>query len=321
MENHLIERYIQQFETTLGNDSKRKDIVQELRSNIDEMLEAYDVQDEAAVRAVLTELGDPIKLAYSYSGKPYSLISGQYFTVYKMVLKYVAFAVLLGAIVAAIVNIVMGIPSEDRFQALYDIVPSLLAAVGAVTVIFYFIERSGKSLDSKAWQIEDLPEFISKSKIIPLSEAITGLVISTIFYFVGVLAPRIPIEAIYIEGMPLRIFDYSAWLNIIPFFTLIYVASLVKHIVMLLVRKYGLKVGLTTIVVDLIQLATFAWLILKSPMFDNAALNALNEQIKNPWSLDRQKYFLLGIFTVIYIIEIVVVSIKSFKAERNKLAL
>lgn len=315
MNADLMERYIYQFEEALGQHKNRADIVKELRSNLNDMMDSYENVDEEAVKAVLQDLGDPEQLAYSYMGKPFSLISGRYFAAYKTVLKIVLSAVTLGLVISLLLGLILENAGIRSFAGLFELVPAWLSAIGAVTVIFYFVEKSGQENEIEAWTVDQLPDLKKRSRRIPLSDPIAGLIISTLFFLAVTIAPQLFKYVVIVDGVPLKIFDFAQWDLLLPAFSLLYVSSLLKNIIMLVVRQYGKTVALTTVLVDLVQIGLSGWLILKSPLFDEAGLAALSVQLGNTLSLSNQKQYLFGIFVVIFVIEMVSVCFKSFRKE------
>ena len=313
MNSDWIERYISQFEEALGQNSNRADIVKELRSNLSDMLEANENADEERVKAVLSELGDPEQLAYSYMGKPFALISGRYFTAYKIVLKIVLSAVTLGLVISLLIGLIFENTGIQALEGALELIPAWLSAIGAVTLIFYFIEKSGQDVDLEAWSVEKLPELKKHTKRIALSEPVGGLIASTLFYLAVMLAPQLFKYLVIIDGVPFRIFNFAQWDSLIPLFSLLFVSSLLKNIVLLLVRQYGQTVALTTVLVDLFQISLIGWLILKAPLFDEAALATLGANFGEMISISHQKQLLLAVFVVIFMIEIVSVCVKSFR--------
>ncbi len=77
----LTDRYVETAMRTVP-EGQRADLAAELRASIDDQLEARVAQGElrdAAERAVLTDLGDPEKLAADYTDRPLWLIGPRYY--------------------------------------------------------------------------------------------------------------------------------------------------------------------------------------------------------------------------------------------------
>lgn len=144
---------------------QRQDVAAELRGSIADAVEARTSQGdapEAAERAVLVELGDPMRLASGYSGRPLSLIGPAFYPEYIRLLR------LLLSIVVPIIAVVVGGATAIAGASPWDVVASAIGSafsVGVqlafwVTVVFALIERSGAQPRTTAseWNLDDLPE-------------------------------------------------------------------------------------------------------------------------------------------------------------------
>lgn len=162
----LTERYIDAAMRSVP-ERQRPDLAQELRGSIDDQIEARiesGEEPEAAERAVLTELGDPDKLAAGYTDRPLYLIGPKYFLTWWRLLKLllwivpasVAFAVALGQALAgepggSIVGTTIGITLTVAVQLCFW-----------VTLVFAFMEyweaRTGTKTEIGEWTVDNLPE-------------------------------------------------------------------------------------------------------------------------------------------------------------------
>ena len=160
----LTDRYVAAALRRVPAD-QRDDAEQQLRRDIDDAVQARTTRGEeadAAERAVLVELGDPIRLAVEYSGRPLYLIGPAFYPDYIRLLR------LLLSIVVPIIAIVVGAASVIAGADPWTIV---LAAAGSafsvgvqlafwVTLVFALIDRSGAQPRplSSDWDLDDLPE-------------------------------------------------------------------------------------------------------------------------------------------------------------------
>ena len=106
MSNDLIDRYVGATLRTVP-ESQRSDIEAELRASIEDALEARmeaGVDADTAKRDVLTEMGDPDRLAAGYTGRPGYLIGPALFFDYKRFLTALLVTVvpIVVAVVAAV---------------------------------------------------------------------------------------------------------------------------------------------------------------------------------------------------------------------------
>jgi hypothetical protein len=141
---------------------------------------------ETAERTVLHELGDPMRLSATYSGRILSLIGPAFYPEYIRLLR------LLLSIVVPIVIVVLGFATALSGESLWSVI---LAAVGSgfmvsiqiafwVTLVFAVIDR--RTTDSSAvtseWDLDDLPEMtVNRIGIGDTSASITGLSLLVLF--------------------------------------------------------------------------------------------------------------------------------------------
>jgi hypothetical protein len=144
---------------------QRDDVAAELRGSITDAVEARLARGEdpdAAERAALVELGDPMRLAAEYAGRPLYLIGPAFYPDYVRLLR------LLLSIVVPIVAVVVGAASAIGGASPWNV---LLSAFGSafsvgvqlafwVTLVFALIDRSGAQprTTTPEWDLDDLPE-------------------------------------------------------------------------------------------------------------------------------------------------------------------
>ena len=119
----LTDRYVAAALTGVQAD-QRADVAAELRVSIADAIDARTAHGESpdtAERAVLPELGDPMRLAAEYSGRPLYLIGPAFYPDYVSLLR------LLLSIVVPIIAIVVGAASAVSGAGSLDV---LLAALG-----------------------------------------------------------------------------------------------------------------------------------------------------------------------------------------------
>jgi hypothetical protein len=162
----LAERYVAAAMRTVP-EAQRSDLAAELRGSIDDQIEARVAEGEtpeAAERAVLTDLGDPDKLAAGYTERPLYLIGPAYFLDWWRLLKLLLWVVLPSA--AFGVSLAQVLAGADSIGVVIGtVVPVLLSVtvhLGFWTVmVFAIVERSAKG-DRKTpftpWSVDQLPE-------------------------------------------------------------------------------------------------------------------------------------------------------------------
>lgn len=194
----LTDRYVDAAMRTVP-DKQRDDLATELRASIDDQVEARLEQGEsrdAAERAVLTDLGDPDKLAAQYTDRPLWLIGPRFYLTWWRLLKLLwtivpvcaAFGVALGQTLAG----------ESFGEIVGNVAAVTLSVVVHIgfwtTLVFFIVERSERGVDSgfvSAWTPDDLPE--PKERRASLGDLVASLVFLAIAagailwdHFVGV---------------------------------------------------------------------------------------------------------------------------------------
>jgi hypothetical protein len=158
------ERYVAAAMRTVP-EAQRADLGAELRGSIDDQIDARVDNGEAfdeAEKAVLTELGDPEKLAAGYTDRKLSLIGPRYYLDWWRLLK------LLWAIVpvCAVVGVSIGMTiAGEGFGAIMGTVWSVLISsivhVGFwTTLVFVIVERTEAHANRGVgtWTLEQLPQ-------------------------------------------------------------------------------------------------------------------------------------------------------------------
>lgn len=170
-------------------EEKRADVNVKLRQLIDtSVLERMSRGEdpETAERLVLRELGDPMRVSATYSGRSLSLIGPGFYPEYIRLLK------LLVSIVVPIVTVVVGVTTALTGESVWGVV---LAALGSgfmvgiqvafwITLVFAVIDRrtTDDSSVTSEWDFDDLPE-ITENRI-GLGDtlaSITGLSLLVLF--------------------------------------------------------------------------------------------------------------------------------------------
>jgi hypothetical protein len=162
---------------------KRADVGEELRQLIDASVMqrlARGEDPQTAEQLALRELGDPMRVSATYSGRSLSLIGPTFYPEYIRLLR------LLLSIVVPIVTVVVGFTSALSGENLWGV---FLAAVGSgfmvgiqvafwVTLVFAVIDRRTTDPNSVTsdWDLDDLPEVsVNRIGLGDTLASITGL--------------------------------------------------------------------------------------------------------------------------------------------------
>lgn len=195
----LTDRYIDAAMRTVP-EKQRADLAAELRASIDDQidarLEAGMMRDEAE-RAVLTDLGDPDKLAADYTDRPLYLIGPRYFLAWWRLLK-----VLLAIVPAcAVVGVVLGMslaqmPIGEIVGTAWGVLVGVVVhVVFWTTLVFFIVERNARGADVGfvgEWTLDRLPEVRESGA--KLSDLVASLVLLAVAggavlwdHFIGVV--------------------------------------------------------------------------------------------------------------------------------------
>jgi len=174
----LIDRYVDAAMRTVP-EAQRADLAAELRASIDDQVEARIEQGEprdTAERAVLTELGDPDKLAAGYTDRPLWLVGPRYFLDWWRLLKLLLYIV--PACAAFGVSLAMVLDGASFGEIIGALVPLLLSVVVHLafwtTLVFVILERTGhETMTGQPWTPDQLPE--PRQKGVGLGDMITSL--------------------------------------------------------------------------------------------------------------------------------------------------
>lgn len=173
--NTLTERYVHAVVRRIPAD-QRDDVAQELRATITDAVEAREGKAVASggdrpapERAVLMEMGDPIRLAARYADRPLTLIGPTLYPTYLRLLTLLLSTV--APLVTAVLVIVEVVEGNSAGSAIGAGIGGLLT-VGAqifawLTVIFALIERAQHRAGTPAtdtWTPDDLPEIRSTDR-------------------------------------------------------------------------------------------------------------------------------------------------------------
>ncbi|MHC2999707.1 permease prefix domain 1-containing protein [Microbacterium sp. HJ5] len=161
----LTDRYVDAAMRTVP-EAQRTDLATELRGSIDDQIEARVAEGdapEAAERAVLTELGDPDKLAAGYTDRPLWLVGPRYYLQWWRLLKLLLWIVIPCAVFGVSLAMVL---DGATFGEIMGAIWPLALTVGVhlafwTTLVFVIVERTEgreKSMPFEEWTVDQLPE-------------------------------------------------------------------------------------------------------------------------------------------------------------------
>ncbi|HET7143088.1 MAG TPA: hypothetical protein VFI68_03615, partial [Anaerolineales bacterium] len=209
----LIDRYVTEVGRRLPLVKGRKDIENELRSTLEDMLEDRSQKsgkpaDEAMEVELLKEYGAPQKVAETYNPTPY-LIGPRLFPKFLIILKIVIAAVALGLTIATGIQIMTQSPmmAVELLKVigggLLNIVSASIAAFGNIALVFALIERFApasefKMEEKKEWDPASLMKE-PEPQDVKMWEPILGIVFTFIALSIINFNPQL-IGIYYLEG-------------------------------------------------------------------------------------------------------------------------
>lgn len=278
MKNNLIERYIYAV-TRHMPEKEAADVSKELDELITTMLTErandYESEDQK-VRKVLTELGDPEKLAREYSGKANDVLIGQpHYSLYLKVLKIVLIAVVIGVSVGAIVNAISNGPAAGSAEAnpwiswelnalaewTASLFSSLMAGFAWVTLIFAFLYHKGVKLDTELADLDDLPEVPSERARIGRGEIIGDVIFATIFAIIFIVLPNVNIPILWMSSEPFPLFNPEVLIGVRPLLIASLVAVVLEAVLKFMDGRYTYRVFAAIVLTNLVSvITTLTWL-------------------------------------------------------------
>ncbi|WP_164670805.1 HAAS signaling domain-containing protein [Virgibacillus doumboii] len=275
----IIERYIYAVTQKLPA-AQREDIAEELHGLIEDMLEER-TQDgkftDNDVEQVLTELGNPRRLAQKYRGTKKYLIGPEIFDSYILVLKIVLISVVAAVGIGFIIQIIMDpISILDHFiEFIISLVTAVPTAIGWTTLGFALGEHFGgikpKDLQfDKEWSPSNLPPVPDKKRQIKRHEPIIGIAFYTLLIAIFAFSSEYFGVWIFHDGFSgvvpfLNEETYTSYLFLI---ILILGFGIIKESLKLVYGKWTFMLVIFTAIVNLISLVT-VMIMINGPAFWN----------------------------------------------------
>lgn len=290
MTSTLTDRYVHATVRSVP-EARRDEIAAELRSSIDDMVagrvEAGEPAD-AAERAVLTDLGEPGRLASRYTGEKLQLIGPRYFLVWKrLTIRLMIWVPALVGLVSAGSAWIDG----DGGDAVGGFIGGLLAGIVHVgfwtTLAFAILERADVDSGIPEWTVDRLPS-VPRKRDIPVAEpiaAIVWFVVVAVFLVISTSVGFVAVDG----GDRLPLLDAGLWSGWLPLILLSVVLSIALEIVKLVTGRWtwGLAVG--NLLASALFLVAAGW-------------PAVQRELLNPdlvasfgWDADAYRYASIGI--------------------------
>jgi hypothetical protein len=252
----LTDRYISAVTRSLPA-SRRVDVASDLRHRIDGMVaERGDEPD--AERDVLTELGDPRRVARDIDHRRHRIVGADQFPAYIRVLRDTASLVVpvvafLGALVRA------SIPGSDAGSVAWAaVVAGAWAAVSVLVVVTLGYVVIGRLVPAREWTLDDLP---SDADHRPIALADVILMAVAVLLGIGVAVWQRALPPITTDGgesVPILSPDlWTPWLWVL--FAL-FIASVALLAAAYRRGRWTMPLAVSNLVVDIVLFVLIVWL-------------------------------------------------------------
>ncbi len=287
MDATLTDRYVDAVVRTIP-ERQRDDVAQELRAGIADQLDARleaGEDPDAAERGVLTELGDPDRLAAGYSDRPLQLIGPRYYLDWKRLLVLLLWIVPVCAVAGVTLGQVLS--GATVGGVIGAIIPAVITVIVHVcfwvTLVFVILERSGhQTVDPTPWTPDRLPA--RRATGAQLSDLVGGLV--WIVLLAGAIIWDLTRGFVYVDGVWTSFLNPALW----PGWMLVLIALMLAELV-LTARAYrrgrwtvGLAVvntALAVVAASVLLGLQAAGLLVNPAMYDLAIATGASDDLPN----------------------------------------
>ncbi|MFD1933887.1 MULTISPECIES: permease prefix domain 1-containing protein [Nonomuraea] len=259
----LTDRYV---DATLRRlpERQRPDIEKELRASIadavDDRLDAGSDPVEAEI-AVLTELGDPARLAAGYADRPLQLIGPALYLDYTRLLT--ALMVTIVPVVAAVVGLARALQDGTALLVIGDTLGAAFTTTVHIafwtTLVFAIIERvfAGRRATARPWTPDSLPE--PPSRRARYGELVTGTVLFVLMTTFILLSPVVSTET-DANGDPVGLLSPWLWESGAVYLFIAFVIATLGFAFVKYYVRWSVPVAVAGSIADLASAVMLIWL-------------------------------------------------------------
>ncbi len=282
-EKEMIERYIYEVVKRVPQAVK-----EEIRMELQELIEDMCGEEGSNVETVLQKLGDPAEFAKRYRDENNYLIGPEYYDNYVWVLKIAIIGIAISAVVSAVIQGAFGFGGEMGIGSIVDFfvnfftelfttaISGAYSVVGIVTIIFAIMEWKKVRVDMKPkknWTVDDLaanaasvkswapsslPPIPDKRAVISRGDSVAGIVFISIFAVLLLFTPQL-FGAFHYDGQNIKsftsIFNLAKWDLLAPIIFFCLFVGLIDEIIRLVTGYYCKAVMYSSIICNMIQVA------------------------------------------------------------------
>ncbi|WP_104160165.1 permease prefix domain 1-containing protein [Arthrobacter sp. ZGTC212] len=275
----LTDRYVFAALTSIP-EAQRSDIERELRASITDSVEARTDAGQSpteAERQVLTEFGDPARLAARYTDRPLHLIGPELFLDWWRLLKRMLAIVVPLAFVATVVFRMATDPTDPAgaFGAALGNALEAVVQVGFwLTLVFAVIEFTGtrrKDPGRTSWSPSALP-LMPQQASVSLGDTIATVVLYA--FFIGLLLWQKVGSLLFLDGEPVVVLQDGLWDFWLPFIIALLTAKAVFAVVLYASGRWTFVLAAVNAALALMFTVPVLWLLATDRVFDLTVLNA-----------------------------------------------
>lgn len=280
MTSTLTDRYVDA--TVRGLDeAQRRDVERELRATIDDMvdarLDAGDATRDDAERAVLVELGDPMRLAAAYAGRPLHLIGPAVYPEWRRLTTVLLSTVVpIAATVHLVVRLFTDAVATDGVGAVVASTLGLAVTVALhvvfwTTLVFAVLERTGTSVGT--WDPDQLPEPADSREVGRGDTAASVVMLLLVGVAIVWQQTSSPVTGVGGERVP--VLDPALWGSWLPVLLGVLALDVVVALAVFRARRWTRGLALAQAALDLAFAVPVLVLLQQDALFDLRFLEAL----------------------------------------------
>ena len=317
----MINRYIYAVTRELPEKS-RKDIASELKTLIDDMMDATnsDLSKEEKIDKVLRELGNPKELANQYRGKARYLIGPNYFDKYIFVIKIVILSIFIGISIASGLGAIFSIESIPEMLGGYisALFSAILQGVAWVTGIFALLEYNEAFVETgmkqDVWEPSQLPTLPGEKALISRGNSIFSIIITTILLQLFFFSPEIIGIYYKVSGSELGFIQLFNLDEITAFKVIIFAIftiNILIELIKIIKGRWTTKIAIIITMLNVISAALFIYTITNMNIWNSDIVQKFGQYL--PISFERMLLITIVVIVIVAISESVSVLYKGIK--------
>ncbi|PJJ70526.1 hypothetical protein CLV46_0048 [Diaminobutyricimonas aerilata] len=291
----LTDRYVWATLRTLP-DAKRADIERELRASIEDAMEARlesGADPDEAERAVLLELGDPIRLAAQYAERPLYVIGPSMYPDWIRLLKLLLATVLpiAGLAVGTVQALIGSTIGEIIAEVVLVLLGTTMHLIFWTTLVFWIVERAGSTWQGSGWTLAQLPD-LDDGKHVKLSEVIGALGFAALVAVLMIWQQNFSFFTV--DGRPLPLLREENWSFWWPYVIVVLALDALVLVAVYGRRRWTYGLVATKAVTNLAFAIPAIWLLLADRVFTSAFLERLDWGTADPHTV----LTVIGVLTI-----------------------